>query len=117
MAKEFAILFEENRLGLDMKEALRKLGERVDSAELRLFVTATILQRETGGNLVEVLEGTAAVIRDRFRILGDVRTLTAQAKLSGLVLTILPLVMAGIILVVAPDYLKGLAADPVGPFI
>jgi tight adherence protein B len=117
VAKEFAILFEENRLGLDMKEALRKLGERVDSAELKLFVTATILQRETGGNLVEVLEGTAAVIRDRFRILGDVRTLTAQAKLSGLVLTVLPLVMAGVILTVAPDYLKGLAADPIGKYM
>lgn len=117
VAKEFAILFEENRLGLDMKEALRKLGERVDSAELKLFVTATILQRETGGNLVEVLEGTAAVIRDRFRILGDVRTLTAQAKLSGLVLTVLPVVMAGVILTVAPDYLKGLAADTVGKYM
>jgi len=117
VGKEFAILFEENRLGLDMKEALRKLGERVDSAELNLFVTATILQRETGGNLVEVLEGTAAVIRDRFRILGDVRTLTAQARLSGMVLTVLPLVMAGIILTVAPDYLKGLMADPLGRYL
>lgn len=114
VAKEFAILFEENRLGLDMKEALRKLGERVDSAEVHLFVTATILQRETGGNLVEILEGTAAVIRDRFRILGDVRSLTAQARLSGMVLTVLPIVMAGIILTVAPDYLKGLAADSLG---
>jgi tight adherence protein B len=114
VAKEFQILFEENRLGLDMKDALQKLGERVDSAEVRLFVTATILQRETGGNLVEILEGTAAVIRDRFRILGDVRTLTAQAKISGLILTILPLVMAGIILVVAPEYLRGLADDEMG---
>jgi tight adherence protein B len=117
VAKEFAILFEENRLGLDMKEALRKLGERVDSAEVNLFVTATILQRETGGNLVEVLEGTAAIIRDRFRILGDVRTLTAQAKLSGIVLTVLPIVMAGVILTVAPDYLMGLAEDPIGKYM
>ncbi len=117
VAKEFQILFEENRLGLDMKIALKKLGERVDSAEVRLFVTATILQRETGGNLVEILEGTAAVIRDRFRILGDVRTLTAQAKMSGMVLTFLPLVMAGVILVVAPDYLKGLAEDPLGRYL
>jgi tight adherence protein B len=117
VGKEFAILFEENRLGLDMKEALRKLGERVDSAELNLFVTATILQRETGGNLVEILEGTAAVIRDRFRILGDVRSMTAQARLSGMVLTVLPIVMAGIILTVAPEYLKGLTADPLGRYL
>jgi tight adherence protein B len=117
VAKEFQILFEENRLGLDMKEGLKKLGQRVDSAEVKLFVTATILQRETGGNLVEILEGTAAVIRDRFRILGDVRTLTAQAKLSGLILTILPIIMAGVILVVAPDYLKGLTEDPMGRYL
>jgi len=114
VGKEFAILFEENRLGLDMKDALRKLGERVDSTEVNLFVTALILHRQTGGNLAEILEGTAAVIRERFRILGDVRSLTAQARLSGLILTVLPLVIAGVVLVVAPDYLKGLFDDPMG---
>lgn len=117
VAKEFRILFEENRLGLDMKEALKKLGGRVDSAELRLFVTAVILQRETGGNLSEILEGTAAVIRDRFRILGDVRSMTAQARLSGFILAILPIAMAVFIMFVAPDYLKGLAADPLGKYM
>lgn len=117
VAREFGILLEENRLGLDMKEALRKLGGRVDSAELRLFVTAVILQRETGGNLAEILEGTAAVIRDRFRILGDVRSMTAQARLSGLILVIMPLVLAVIIMGMAPDYLKGLLADPIGRYL
>jgi tight adherence protein B len=114
---EFAILFEENRLGLDLKEALKKLSERVDSAELHLFVTAVIIQRETGGNLAEILQGTAAVIRDRFRILGDVRSMTAQGRLSGLILSGLPLAMAGLIIVMAPEYLKGLLDDPVGPYI
>ncbi|MFH1754102.1 MAG: type II secretion system F family protein [Candidatus Latescibacterota bacterium] len=117
VAREFGILLEENRLGLDMKEALRKLGGRIDSAELRLFVTAVILQRETGGNLAEILEGTAAVIRDRFRILGDVRSMTAQAKLSGMILVVLPIVMAMIIMTIAPDYLKGLVADPIGRYL
>lgn len=117
VAKEFRILFEENRLGLDMKEALKKMAGRVDSAELRLFVTAVILQRETGGNLSEVLEGTAAVIRDRFRILGDVRSMTAQARLSGLILALLPIAMAIFIMFVAPDYLKGLVADPIGKYL
>ena len=56
-----------------MKEALKKLGERIDSNEVHLFITAVILQRGTGGNLAEILERTAFVIRDRFRILGDVR--------------------------------------------
>jgi tight adherence protein B len=114
VGKEFAILFEENRLGLDMKDALRKLGERVDSTELNLFVTAVILHRQTGGNLAEILDGAAAVIRERFRILGDVRSLTAQARLSGVILTLLPLVIAGIVMLVAPEYLKGLFADPIG---
>ena len=114
IAREFSILFEETRLGLDLKEALKKLAERVDSAELRLFVTAVIIHRETGGNLAEILDGTAAVIRDRFRILGDVRSMTAQARLSGLILMVLPLVLAAIVMFVAPEYLKGLVADPIG---
>ena len=114
VAQEFRVLFEENRLGLDMKEALKKLAGRVDSTELRLFVTAVILQRETGGNLAEILERAAAIIRDRFRILGDIRTLTAQARLSGFILTVLPLVMAALIYFVAPEYLKGLVVDPIG---
>jgi tight adherence protein B len=117
VGKEFRVLFEEIRLGLDMKHAVKKLSERVDSAEARLFATALILQRETGGNLAEVLDGTGAVIRDRFRILRDVRTMTAQARLSGAILILLPLVMAGIIMVLAPDYLRGLATDPVGKYL
>jgi tight adherence protein B len=117
VAREFGILLEENRLGLDMKEALKKLGGRVDSQELRLFVTAVILQRETGGNLAEILEGTAAVIRDRFRILGDVRSMTAQARLSGFILVVLPVALAMIIMVIAPDYLRGLVADPIGRYL
>jgi tight adherence protein B len=117
VANEFAILFEEVRLGLDMKIALHKLSERVDSAELHLFVTAVIVQRETGGNLAEILQGTAAVIRDRFRILGDVRSLTAQARLSGLVLTLLPVGLAAFILMVAPSYLGELLDDPIGKYL
>jgi tight adherence protein B len=91
VGQEFAILSEENRLGVDTKEALKR-----------------------GGNLAEILERTAAVIRDRFRILGDVRSLTAHGRLSGFILALLPLGMAGVIMVVAPEYLKGLMADPLG---
>ncbi len=115
VSKEFTIVFEENRLGLDMKEALRHLAERVDIAELRMFVTAVILQRETGGNLSEILESTASVIRERFRILGEVRALTASQRFSGTVLSILPLAMAGLVTVMAPEYMKTLLQDPMGP--
>jgi tight adherence protein B len=117
VGKEFRVLFEENRLGVDMKHAVQMLAERVDSVEARLFATALILQRETGGNLAEVLDGTAAVIRDRFRILRDVRTMTAQARLSGGILMLLPLMLAAAIIVLAPDYLRGLAKDPVGKYL
>lgn len=117
VGKEFRVLFEENRLGVDMKHAVRMMAERVDSTEARLFATALILQRETGGNLAEILDGTAAVIRDRFRILRDVRTMTAQARLSGGILMLLPLAMAVVVMVVAPEYLRGLAEDPQGRYL
>jgi tight adherence protein B len=114
---EFRIVFEETRLGMSLRESFSELTKRIDSAELRLFVTAVLIQKETGGNLAEVLEGAAFVIRDRFRILGDVRTITAQARLSGLILTLLPLGMCAALLVMAPDYLKTLIKDPVGPYL
>jgi tight adherence protein B len=117
VGKEFRVLFEENRLGVDMKHAVQMMSERVDSTEARLFATALILQRETGGNLAEVLDGTAAVIRDRFRILRDVRTMTAQARMSGGILMLLPLALAATIMVLAPDYLAGLAHDPSGKYL
>jgi tight adherence protein B len=117
VAQEFMILFEEHRLGLDLRDALFNLSRRVDSTELRLFVTAILLQRETGGNLTEILDRTAYIIRDRFRILGDVKTMTAQARLSGLILSGLPLILAGVIFTIAPDYLKTLINDPWGPYL
>jgi tight adherence protein B len=117
ISDEFTIIFEEHRLGLDLGESLRNMTRRVDSRELRIFVTAVLLQRETGGNLAEILEGTADIIRDRFRILGEVRTLTAPARMTGLVLAILPLVMAGVLLFVAPDYLTVLVHDPAGSIL
>lgn len=117
VSKEFSLVFEENRLGLDMKEALRNLAQRIDCPELRMFVTAVILQRETGGNLAEILDGAAAVIRDRFRILGEVRALTSQQRFSGTILSILPVVMAGFLLITAPDYMVTLVKDPWGPYL
>jgi tight adherence protein B len=117
VSQEFMVLFEEHRLGLDLRDALIGLSRRVDSTELRLFVTAVLLQRETGGNLTEILDRTAYIIRDRFRILGDVKTMTAQARLSGLILSGLPIILAGVIFMLAPDYLEVLIHDPAGPYL
>lgn len=116
VSTEFRTVFDEHRLGLSLRESLEDLTRRVDSTELRLFVTAVLIQKDTGGNLAEVLEGAAYVIRDRFRILGDVRTITAQGRLSGVILTLLPLGMAAFLMIMVPDYLKVLVTDPVGPY-
>lgn len=101
---EFAIVVEEQALGLEMREALTNMANRVDSLDLKFFVTAVVLQRDTGGNLTEVLENTSRLIRDRFRILGDIQTFTAQGRLTGAILTCLPLGLAIFMVIVAPEY-------------
>ena len=103
---EFAVTVEEQALGLDFREALVNLTRRVDSIDLKFFVTAVVLQRDTGGNLAEILENTAALIRDRFRVLGDIQTFTAQGRLTGVILMFLPLTMALYTWVLNPDYFK-----------
>jgi len=103
---EFAVTVEEQALGLDFREALVNLTRRVDSLDLRFFVTAVVLQRETGGNLAEILENTARLIRDRFRVLGDIKTFTAQGRLTGAILVLLPLAMALYTYAINPDYFK-----------
>jgi hypothetical protein len=86
----------------------------VDALDLRFFATAVILQRETGGNLADVLGNTASLIRERFRVLGDIRTLTAQGKLTGAILVALPLVMGLGMYLLAPDYFQPMLSDPSG---
>jgi len=111
---EFAIVVEEQTLGLDLREALMNLAGRVDSLDLKFFVTAVVLHRDTGGNLTEVLENTSGLIRDRFRILGDIRTFTAQGRLTGAILSLLPLGVAVFMLLVAPDYFHKMWDLPAG---
>jgi tight adherence protein B len=101
---EFAIVVEEQSLGIEMREALANLANRVDSVDIKFFVTAIVLQRDTGGNLTEVLDNTSRLIRDRFRILGDIKTFTAQGRLTGFILTCLPLAMAIFMIASAPEY-------------
>jgi len=111
---EFAITVEEQSLGLDFRESLVNLSKRVDSIDLKFFVTAIILQRETGGNLVEVLESTARLIRDRFRILGDIQTFTAQGRLTGAILSALPICIGLFSWAMAPEYFKPMIESPAG---
>ena len=111
---EFAIVVEEQALGLDLREALLNMANRVDSLDLKFFVTAVVLQRDTGGNLTEVLENTGKLIRDRFRILGDIMTFTAQGRLTGLILTCLPLGLGIFMAMTAPDYFHKMWDHPNG---
>ena len=104
LRSEFAITVEEQALGLDLREALTNLTRRIEVMELRFFVTAVLLQRETGGNLAEVLSNSAALIRDRFRVLGDIQTFTAQGKLTAVVLVLLPVGIGLFTYLITPDY-------------
>ena len=106
LRSEFAITVEEQALGLDTRETLESLTRRVDVIDLRFFVTAVLLQRETGGNLAEVLSNSAALIRDRFRVLGDIQTFTAQGKMTAVILILLPIGVGLFTYMITPDYFK-----------
>jgi len=111
---EFAVAVEEQSLGLEFRETMMNLTRRVDSLDLRFFVTAVILQRDTGGNLAEILENTSKLIRDRFRILGDIKTFTAQGRLTGGILLCLPLGISLFMFVMTPDYFKPMIESETG---
>jgi tight adherence protein B len=114
VATEFRILFEEQKLGLDVRQAMLNFADRNASTDAAIFATAVMIQRDTGGNLAEVLEKIAYVIRDRYRILGDVRTFTAQGRLSGFILALLPIFLGITISIISPGYMDHLFEDPLG---
>jgi tight adherence protein B len=93
LAAEFRLAFDEQNFGLDMRTALDNLVNRVPLQDLKMAITAIIIQRESGGNLAEVLEKTAHMVRERFRLKKQVRVHTAQGRMTGLVLTILPIAL------------------------
>ncbi len=113
-AQEFGEVFKQLNLGLPIRNALMQLLERVPSADLRVLVTAIMVQKDTGGNLVEILDRTVFVIRERLRIQGEIQVQTAQGRLTGWILTALPVVMMLLLNVVNPGYSSILFHDPVG---
>jgi len=104
VAGEFARVFQEQNLGLTVENALLNMTKRVDQMDVRFFVTAVLIQRQTGGDLAEVLEKIGKVIRDRIQLFGVVRALTAEGRLSGWVLLLLPVLVFFGMMVVNPDY-------------
>jgi tight adherence protein B len=112
---EFRAVFEEQNFGLPLRDAVLNLGERVPLVDVGFFVTALLIQKESGGNLAEILDGLSRVIRDRFRILRDVQTRTAQGRLTAGILVALPPLMVFLLGAVNPEYMKPLFEDPAGP--
>lgn len=117
IATEFRITFEEQKLGLTTKVALDRLTDRVPLADLRLCVTAMHIQRETGGNLSEILERVAQTIRDRFKLMEDFRTMTTSARGSAWILCGLPFVLVFVLTTLNPDYMSVLVNDPRGHYV
>jgi tight adherence protein B len=114
IAGEFRTAFDEQNFGLPLRDALLNLTERVPLIDVRFFVTALLIQKETGGNLAEILDGLAHVIRDRFRIYREVRTRTAQGRLTAGILIALPPFMMAALSVLNPGYVGILFSDPKG---
>jgi len=114
---EFRTTFEEQNFGLPLRDALLNMTERVPIIDVRFFVTALLIQKETGGNLAEILDGLARVIRDRFRIYREVRVRTAQGRLTAGILIALPIFMMLILSVLNPHYIGVLFTDPKGPMV
>jgi tight adherence protein B len=117
IAREFGKTYEEQNLGLNLKAALEGMVERVPILDLKLCVTAVLIQREIGGNLSEVLRGIGHTIRERFRIQGEIRVKSAQARLSGVIVSALPFLMFFWINLVNPDYMKPMYEHPWGYWI
>jgi len=111
---EFGRVFHEQNLGIKLEEAMTNMADRVDMLDVRFFVTAVLVQRQTGGDLVEILNNIGAVIRDRISLFGQVRALTAEGRLSGAVLLALPIIVFFAELQLNPDYASVLLYDPKG---
>jgi tight adherence protein B len=114
IASEFRKLFEEQKFGLPVRDALMNLAARVPLVDVKFFVTAVMLQRETGGNLAEILDNLSYVIRERFKIMRQVRVYTAQGRLTMMLLMGLPPVIVVVMLTTNPAFIQPLFSDPIG---
>ncbi|MFA9561846.1 MAG: type II secretion system F family protein [Nitrospirota bacterium] len=111
---EFNRTVEEISFGIDTPEAMANLNNRVVSTDLKFFITALVVQRETGGNLAEIIEAISRLIRQRFELLGRVKALSAEGRLSGIVLFVMPFVMGGVLWWMNEDYMRLLIEDDLG---
>jgi tight adherence protein B len=114
---EFRRSFEEHNLGLPLDVALQKMAKRVPSLDVHFFVSAVLLQKRTGGNLAEILDKLAYVIRERFKLRGRIRAISAHGKMTGMALTCIPIGVALLMFWVNPDYVRFFFLDEVGNYM
>jgi tight adherence protein B len=117
LGQEFRALFNEQNLGAPLDLALRNFSTRVPLLDVRFFTSSVLLQKQTGGNLSEILSRLAYVIRERFRLKGQVKAASAHGRLTATILTLLPVFTMLALLVVAPGYLQGMAEDSDGKYM
>lgn len=117
IAMEFARCFEEHNIGVEFRHAIEHMTERVpNNLDLKIFAVSVVLQHETGGNLIEILEQISHTIRERYKFYGKLAALTAEGKVSGLVLGALPFVTTAMISIGNTDYMSVLVRDPIGHY-
>lgn len=114
VATEFRKLFEEQKFGMPVRDALMNLVDRMPLVDVKFFVTAVMLQRETGGNLAEILDNLSYMIRERFKIMRQVRVYTAQGRLTMILLMMLPPAIIAIMMFMSPGFIRPLFTDPIG---
>jgi tight adherence protein B len=114
VSSEFRQLYEEQKFGMPVRDALLNLTERMPLVDVKFFVTAVMLQRETGGNLAEILDNLSYVIRERFKIQRQVRVYTAQGRLTMALLMGMPPIIVAVMLVLNPAFIRPLFSDPIG---
>lgn len=114
ISEEFARVLKEMNLGVPTEDAMNNLAKRIDSDDLDLVITAVIIQRQVGGNLAEVLDNIAGTIRARVKMKGKIRTLTAQGRISGIIVGLLPIAVGLLIYILNPEYIKVLFMHPTG---
>ena len=117
VAGEFRQLYEEQKFGMPVRDALMNLTDRMPLVDVKFFVTAVMLQRETGGNLAEILDNLSYVIRERFKIQRQVRVYTAQGRLTMALLMGMPPIIVTAMLLLNPSFIRPLFADPIGHFL
>jgi tight adherence protein B len=111
---EFKLVYDRQNFGMSLNDALRGLAERVPILDAKFFATAVLTQRETGGNLSEVLDNLAGVIRERFKVKRQVRVVTAHGRITGWILAAMPPSLALVLCFVSPEHMKTLITDPLG---